>query len=374
MEEQDEKPRTASSDQFDALVWAAANAADDDSTLVSLMSSFGEKAPSLNITTVLAPAGDPLAHIARHANLPTEIRSTSRLGALSYTDGSEHLVISSWSTEHQGVYHLVTTAPASGNPWKRFERWIAAAAPDVSTFFLNREEFEDAVKVLSHIGSVALNRLTWYSRTDSTSTHRGFPERPPALDAFQAVMETEEGVQLRTAHLRITAPDQPDLTLFLRRAAGASYYNGDFETFYKTTLRFLADSGATRLSLLRGRERHAGQTPPEPVYIRLDDDYFTDRDHTGRLVSALTKYAHSDVAVLHRNPYLHVVVTDYTDGSNFDIFVTEGDGISVFGGYRASVGATARLTEFLSERFAADEILGTAEHPQATLEELFATG
>jgi hypothetical protein len=78
------------------------------------------------------------------------------------------------------------------------------------------------------------------------------------------------------------------------------------------------------------------------------------------------------IAVLHRNPYLHVVVTDYADGSNFDVFVTEPDAIEVHPGFRSSLGALTRLTQSLGERFEALKIAEAAPPEPVSLDDLIA--
>ena len=62
------------------------------------------------------------------------------------------------------------------------------------------------------------------------------------------------------------------------------------------------------------------------------------------------------VAVVHRNPYLHVAVTDYTDGSNFDVFVTDPSEIVVHPGFTASIGSLNRLLQRIGETLPALEV------------------
>lgn len=59
---------------------------------------------------------------------------------------------------------------------------------------------------------------------------------------------------------------------------------------------------------------------------------------------------------MHRNPYLHVAVTDDVDGSNYDLFVTEGDRIEIHAGFRASMGSFTRLAQSLGDRFEAEAL------------------
>ncbi|GAA0716735.1 hypothetical protein GCM10010199_18630 [Dactylosporangium roseum] len=97
---------------------------------------------------------------------------------------------------------------------------------------------------------------------------------------------------------------------------------------------------------------------------------FSDASATGDLLTELSRIQNSGIAVLHRNPYLHVVFTDYLDGSNFDLFVTEANVIEIHPGFRASVGAIARLADRLAERFAAVSTVESGVADTVTLDDL----
>ena len=108
--------------------------------------------------------------------------------------------------------------------------------------------------------------------------------------------------------------------------------------------------------------------------MQMPTGIFSNPESVSDLLEALSEQRGVGIAVLHRNPYLHVAVTDYLDGSNFDAFVTFDDRVIIYPGYRASVGALTRLTEHLAERFAAREVADVAASTPPTRDELFTTG
>jgi len=79
---------------------------------------------------------------------------------------------------------------------------------------------------------------------------------------------------------------------------------------------------------------------------------------------------HVSMAVFHRNPYLHLTVTDEVDGSNFDVMVTQPDSIDIYPGYRASMDSLARVAQRLGERFGASFIAEAQTQPSVSLAEL----
>lgn len=178
-----------------------------------------------------------------------------------------------------------------------------------------------------------------------------------------------EGASVRTLSLHVADA----LSLHLRRLAGATFYTGDFDLFERLVLGRLATAAARRRELLTGRARQVGEPPRSPITILLPGPILVDAEATGEVLAELERQRDIGLAVLHRNPYLHVVVTDYSDGSNFDVFVTDPSKISVHPGFRASLGALTRLTQRLGERFEALEIAEAPPVEPVSLHDLLAT-
>jgi len=164
------------------------------------------------------------------------------------------------------------------------------------------------------------------------------------------------------------------ISLHLRRQAGATYYGGSFRLFEDVVLLALVTSAGRRRRLLSNRARQSSGVAESAIGVKLPAGMFADPDHIAQLLDTLSEQRGTGIAVLHRNPYLHVAVTDYLDGSNFDAFVTSDDEVVIYPGYRASVGALTRLTEHLAERFAAREVVDVPASIPPTTEELFTTG
>lgn len=139
-------------------------------------------------------------------------------------------------------------------------------------------------------------------------------------------------------------------------------------------LSALVGAASRRRSLLTGRQRKVHTRQEHAIAVQMPTGIFSNPESVSALLEALSEQRGVGIAVLHRNPYLHVAVTDYLDGSNFDAFVTFDDRVIIYPGYRASVGALTRLTEHLAERFAAREVADVAASTPPTRDELFTTG
>ena len=364
-----------SASKYDAWVWGqvAAGAEPDLGATYRQLRSPDEAEP-LTFSTVISPT-EPLAIISERTAPWAAWRVTAgRVGAmLVRNDQDSAFVVSSWPDTRAEIYHLAATVPATDRRWQRFGRWLSQAAPQVMPVYLDRRDFEGFVSVLAEHGTVDASRLTGRYRTDQSSYSRGWPNPKSARAALE---EVADEVQLRTMTLSVLSSPQTEVLLrvHLRRAAGATFYSGDFELFRSVVLERLAAAASRRVQLFRDRARTREHPRVRPIEVKVGRDRFDEPRAVADFIERLSRYAASDTAVLHRNPYVQVALTDYLDGSNFDIFVTALDRITVFPGFLASVAALVRLTDYLSEEFEADSVADVTSTAPVELADLFAPG
>lgn len=358
---------------FDALLWDFSEPERQFPTLsgaVELAEGSTGASVQIAVETIIVDGSAPF-DVIRPQQCAHERRRSGIVTLMRVHDDHGPFVLGAWPTRHDHVFHIIGSIPATDSRWQKVERWIGAGAPRVIPCFLNNDDFADLGTSLSEFGDVEVSRLTARRRRDHSSLSRGWQARNGSLRPthHDAIAETErDGASVRSLTLQVGHA----LNVHLRRLAGATYYTGSFEIFEAVVLSRLAQAAADRRFLLDGRVRMLDRPLTQPISIRLPGAVLTDAESTGDVISLLERQSSTSVAVLHRNPYLHVVVTDYLDGSNFDVFVTAADAIQVYPGFRASLGAWSRLTQRLSEGFEAIEIGETPPRPTVTLDDLVA--
>jgi hypothetical protein len=359
---------TSKMTRLDFSLWERAERGEDLGTLAEAVArAAGSPTEPVAVETVLVSGENPLVLLRPRGALT--LLTVGLVSLLHVEDSHGEFVLGAWPTVHEGVFHLVGSVPPTDPRWQRVERWIVKAAPDVVPVFLNHDDFTDIGTALSEFGEVEVSRLTARRPSDFSSLSRGWAARASSLrpSHHEAIRETEaEGASVRTLRLHIADV----ISLHLRRRAGATYYNGNFGLFDRVVLGRLATAAARRRELLSGRERQVDEDPLEPITIRLAQPTLVDAEATGEVIAVLEAQRDVAVAILHRNPYLHVVVSDASDGSNFDVFVTEPDVIEVHPGFRASMGALTRLTQSLGDQFSAVEITEAAPPEPVPLDDL----
>ncbi|MGA7670587.1 MAG: hypothetical protein WBW04_09195 [Nitrolancea sp.] len=359
---------------FDELLWSeSADSGDVTPSLNSAVDAAAEGGEPTQLTfwTLLADGVDPLDRlIAAGDYLIKDARRHGEVGLIRAEDSSGAFYISVWPTSEEGVFNLVGTAPVTDDRWHRLETWVRRAAPRLVPILLNDAELVEICAALSEYGRVEVSRLTARVRGDDSSYSRGWHaddarRRPSYVDA----LEETKGMMVRTLTLQV----KECLSLHLRRDGGATYYGGKFEAFQSAVVARLVMAAGERRRLLSDRQRTASEPVETAIAVKVPDGTFDDPDAVETVIEAAAQRA-TGVAVLHRNPYLHMAVTDYLDGSNFDAFITRSDEIAIHPGYRASVGALSRLTERLGQAIAGLEIAETSAEDRPTRDELLTTG
>ncbi|MDQ6946522.1 MAG: hypothetical protein M3256_09675 [Actinomycetota bacterium] len=303
--------------------------------------------------------GERIAGLARSVSIERRSLGSNSVLAIETSDGHP-FVVSVWP-QPDGAVHLVGTVPFSDGRWKRLERWVMNASPGLTPCYLNEGDFLSIGDGLSEFGSIEVGKLTW--RQGDQSHAVGYREVKPSLHEAVSLGVPQTG-QVRTALLRAG-----DLSIHLRRLAGATLYAGDLKAFEETVLRRLERAARERLALLQNRAR-TGSSPVKPLCVKLREPLLRTAEETGLVIEILRAESRLGVAVVHRNPYLHLAVSDYEDGSNFDIFVTNPSEVVVHPGFTASVGSLNRVLQRLSESLPSEEVGNRADPTEMTVEDL----
>jgi len=354
-----------SNDPLGSYLWNAAHGASGMTPSLSeaVEASVTTENPcQITAWTVIVDDPDPLEKIIEASTgLDLEVKRIGLIGLVLVNAHQGAFVLGIWPSR-KGVAHLVSTVPVTDIRWQRVERWVRKAAPALSAFQLDDDDLEGIGTALSDHGRVEVARLSARTTVDRSSYTRGWrasenQQRPTLAE----VLEEVEGIAtVKTLTIHV----EDVLSVHLRKLAGATFYSGQFKIFEEVVLEQLAQAAATRRKLLENRERKIDEPVRLPIIIKMAEPLFREADAITAFIEMLTSFPNSGLAVFHRNPYLHLVVTDYMDGSNFDTFVVSDDEVAIHPGYRSSIGSLSRFTEHISSNLPAR---GTLEMPEPAL-------
>jgi hypothetical protein len=332
---------------FDSWLWSAEDQALlglDLADLAARSALDGVRLRQLTVLTLIAEGPSP-GEVLRGAIGVEAVRQVAGLDLIRANMGSRSYVVAAWPTHQAGVFHLTGSVPVTDDAWERVEgAWMNAARSRLAEVILNRGDFDDIGHALAEHGSVETARMTARVLRDSSSYTRGWPQiqgarRPSHRDALS---ETD-GMLVKTITLDVGAQTRVQL----RRSSGASFIRGDFRLFHDVVLTRLASAAVERRQLLAGRAREPLAPLRETVSMSVDLVDLDDARVRRELLTSLGAVRGVQVAVMHENPYLHALVTDFENASTFDLLVTDGGRLDIVPGLRSSVGSLARVTDAL---------------------------
>lgn len=260
--------------------------------------------------------------------------------------------LAAFPTDRDGVYLLVTTLAAT-NPLLKSVLGRIIGQRHVMRVFLGHDEFRLIGRRLGQRGDVAVSFRAAHSVLTGESQSNGWSAAIDRPSPEEAIADAEShGLAVKSLHLTI-----PGIaTGYVRNGGGATFSSGDFRVFYDAVIPVLVGAAARRRSTLVRAPRQPRQ-PASAVTLTLNDPLFDSPERTGEVIEGIVDgLSGATIAVLHRNPYLHLVVTDEVDGSNYDLVVTEPDAINIYPGFLTTPAALTLVTNLLSDRFGAKSV------------------
>jgi hypothetical protein len=290
----------------------------------------------------------------------------NQLVKVPHPDGD--FILGCWATKHSGIFHLSGSVPTTDRRWKRVNTAIGGAA-EIMRCFLDETMFRALAAESLSEGLTEVIRMTAWRQSDSSSLNRSWQakvgqRRHTPLEVFD--LARSEGTSVRT--LTVLAEDVAHC--HLRRTSGSTFYSGDVRSFIHRVLDPLARFSSERLSLLANRNRLINEPLRPPVSVALSESVFNSGEDTGRLQSLIEELPKISVAVLHGNPYLHLMVADHNDGSTFDVVITNPESVDIYPSFRASAPSLARLAQTIAAHFSSSSIEEARREETFTLEDL----
>ena len=91
-----------------------------------------------------------------------------------------------------------------------------------------------------------------------------------------------------------------------------------------------------RLGYLEERSESAKDKHPEPIVIQFDNPIFSEKNANKDFVQKLEELKNISIMELHTNPYLHISLPDYQDGSSYGIWVVSENKINIIPPYKSN--------------------------------------
>lgn len=238
--------------------------------------------------------------------------------------------------------------------------------PVVSQIYLTNNEMRLIFDKLQHETdfditvefSVGKKRLPDRKKKESQVTYTD----QPYLEVFEDIVAHDQWVQ----SIRYKAEDikkindiESRTTKFMGVISRVCFFSCkyDFVPLIKIIIPHAIKLASVRNEYLKIRAESAAELKPKPAVIKFDDEIFTDISKNQQYVNALVELESCSISEYHTNPYIHVSMIDYLDGSSYDIWVLTSDRLAIIPQFKATTASMTRLVNHIFERIHEGEVV-----------------
>lgn len=273
----------------------------------------------------------------------------SRTIKRSDIEGGEREVEGSMAFYQHGDSPIWTAVTGYGPDF--FDRgleWLfKRAEPRISNLFADSDELRE---ILSRIeeglsAEILVSKTVVYSRTEEGAI--SFRTRP-YKDVFTDP-ELETGY-VDKLNFTVRRKDNEFFSGFISREGVTKLDAGDPQLFRTYLLRSFVEIVTDKVDVFTHTERSEDGEISE-IELTFDTDVLTAPSDNQELIEAIDNLKKSTMTVYHDNPYAHLSVVDFVDGSNCDIYVTGPNSVSIVPGFKGSVNSLMRIADKMSKEF-----------------------
>lgn len=231
--------------------------------------------------------------------------------------------------------------------YKRGLGWlISNSAPNISEFYATSRDLESVLdmfgKSLDHETEIIVTQAVAYShREEGEISYKTRPYPEVFRDA------RDGGNYIDSLSFRSYDDSEAHLEAAITRDGTTKLQSGNVELFFNYLLEHYISFGERKAELFTGKERSRDTGDVQQIEINFENPVFQSPKDNEILINALGDLSRASVTVYHKNPYAHISVLDFNDGSSCDVFVTDSKTVSVVPSYRGSTNFLMRISDKL---------------------------
>jgi hypothetical protein len=126
-----------------------------------------------------------------------------------------------------------------------------------------------------------------------------------------------------------------------------------FQSLVKPNLKSL--DHYVELFMNRGR-RENKLLEARPLEINFEQEVFKEKTNHSNFIEMISLLEDASVSVLHGNPYIHLNVMDYIDGSSYDLWVVDSKQILLVPQLNSTIASLKRVVNHIYDYYAEGEI------------------
>jgi len=268
-------------------------------------------------------------------------------------------------TGREGIYLILAFVP--GDLWRDGVLWVIKKLKRKIAFpLLTQKEFKEAITsigaryegseiVVRYVASEPKTLKRKPKKLYPLTRRDGEQEGVTLNEAFETVMEDERRItslrfKVKKSFRTICSGTVTPKCQFICKR-GASLFS-------ETALTRMINFAFQKFELIRGRSRkdHPGYKVT-PITLKYETEAFPDLETGKEFIDSMRKLPNASCTVIHGNPYIHLSIADYTDGSSYRILILDPKEITIVPQLKASEGSLSRLISHIFEGFKEGEVV-----------------
>jgi hypothetical protein len=223
---------------------------------------------------------------------------------------------------------------------------IRNTPPQIYEFYATSRDLEGVLdrfdESLDSSPFIQITQAVAYSHKDQAEI--SYKKRPYGV-VFRQARDGRSYIDSLT--FKATTEEEALLRASINRDGSTALSKGDVHLFFDKLLEQFISYGDTKADVFSGRERNRETGDVKEIEIQFDNPIFQSAEDNKLLVDALTDLSRTSVTVYHANPYAHVSILDFNDGSSSDVFVTDPKTVAIVPSYRGSTSSLMRISDKL---------------------------
>lgn len=223
---------------------------------------------------------------------------------------------------------------------------IRECTPEIYEFYATSRDLESVLdifaKSIDYDAEIIVTQAVAYSHRNQAEI--SYKTRPYPVVFRKA---REGGNYIDSLSLKATTDEGTLLEASLNRDGSTSIQHGKIDLFFNYLLEQYISYGDEKADLFTGKERRHDTGDVQEIKIQFEGPVFQSTQDNEDLIKALADLSRASISVYHKNPYAHISVLDFNDGSSCDVFVTDPKSVSIVPSYRGSTNFLMRISDKL---------------------------
>jgi len=255
---------------------------------------------------------------------------------------------------HNPTIYFALSDCKSGEFKEIFTNFINKYFPTISRIFLTNNELYRIFHKIKELGynvlvefSVGKKRL---SKTQKESYIR-YTNKPYA-EVFDEMYQHDQWVQSIRYRADLILNDGSSEISFRGTISRDCYFSAkkNISSLIHKIIPEAIQLASVRNEHLKLSAESAQEPKPKPTVINFEENVFEDISKNQSYVDALAELPSCSVSEYHTNPYIHLSLVDYLDGSSYDIWVVSSDRMVIIPQFSASNASIRRVVNHIFER------------------------